>query len=484
MQSIALAQDWPNDEYEKLFREALAAGAGNCETYFAHVWRYASKGEPGEWERVSEELSAQTDCGKGLEFYTRMASWVSPQYKNIFAESQIQWAKMRQGFHDMEKRYPNSVYNLNNFCRFACLAHDKTTARELFERIGTRWNKRLWKRFGLFQTWKAWADPASPPVILDPMRKLERRGDARARAAAFIGTGKLVAIGYDDGVVILWDVTAGTPAVWLPTLERKVEDLAVSPDGKSIALALGETEAQPGGVLKVLSLQSPYVEMQRVSDWKKSVFSARYSPDGKLLVGMGGQRNKSGEARVVELTTNEVRPVPWPSHEHNLVAAAFSPDGRQLAVNCEGDISVWDFQLGKLVYDKKNTLPISPRTVAFAPDGLKAAAGCGGEDSDETGVVAVWDAKDWQKPPTRFAVPGNGIFTVTFSPDSKNLVGAGLDEAVYFWNVESGVRFATLLPMHGAIRSVAFAPDGHTVAVAADHGMSIWRAPGKSEKGQ
>ena len=46
----------------------------------------------------------------------------------------------------------------------ACHARDCQTARELFQRIGDRWDADIWGNEGAYRTWKKWAEsPATQP---------------------------------------------------------------------------------------------------------------------------------------------------------------------------------------------------------------------------------------------------------------------------------------------------------------------------------
>lgn len=64
---------------------------------------------------------------------------------SIFSESKASWRKTRQGYEDMCKHFPGSMRILNNYCRLACLAGDKSKAKELFGQIGENKVEGSWK---------------------------------------------------------------------------------------------------------------------------------------------------------------------------------------------------------------------------------------------------------------------------------------------------------------------------------------------------
>ena len=75
--------------------------------------------------------------------------------------------------------------------------------------------------------------------------------------------------------------------------------------------------------------------------------------------------------------------------------------------------------------------------------------------------------------------PAGGASSVAFSPDGHTLaVGGGLGGAIWLWNVTDSARATQighlLTGPTGNVDSVAFSPDGHTLAVAGGDGGAIW----------
>ena len=67
---------------------------------------------------------------------------------------------MKQGFEDIMARHPDP-WNLNNYARFACLAHDKQKMAELMPRVYAAMVEDAWLDFapslvqcGAYPSWQ------------------------------------------------------------------------------------------------------------------------------------------------------------------------------------------------------------------------------------------------------------------------------------------------------------------------------------------
>jgi WD40 repeat protein len=75
------------------------------------------------------------------------------------------------------------------------------------------------------------------------------------------------------------------------------------------------------------------------------------------------------------------------------------------------------------------------------------------------------------------------VRSVAFSPNGKTLASGSSDETIKLWDVASGKERATLTGHSGTVFDVAFSPDGKTLASASgDHTIKLWDVSKKPER--
>jgi RNA polymerase sigma factor (sigma-70 family) len=214
------------------------------------------------------------------------------------------------------------------------------------------------------------------------------------------------------------------------------------------------------------------------------------SPDGKTLVSAGDD----ARMHLWDVETGKLKGDLWQTydaykpkasrqaHLGRIWAAAFSPDGKTIASGSQdGSMKLWEVAT-------REERGFGPHrgyvyALAFSPDGRYLASAGGTpplildrftrdqfksfpQDPDafkERGELKLWDLLTGRGR-TLFHLAVGRVTSVAFSPDGKTLASGGRD-GVRLWDVATGKRLFHIQQHHYATIALAFSPDGKTLAV-------------------
>jgi len=123
----------------KVFLEGVEKEPFYYKTYFIAAGMFSPRwgGNKEQIDKIAQLALSKTKSKEGISVYARVYWNAAALYRhiNLFKESLVDWEKMKKGFEDMLQHYP-SPWNLNTYGFFSCIADDKSTTRDVINRIG------------------------------------------------------------------------------------------------------------------------------------------------------------------------------------------------------------------------------------------------------------------------------------------------------------------------------------------------------------
>jgi WD40 repeat protein len=361
-------------------------------------------------------------------------------------------------------------------------------------------------------------DAANPAVLVTTL--VRRDGNLTMRVMSVAFSDSLLAVGYRDGVLALWDVRTWTEVASSQVHQGSLLGLAFSRDGQRLATSGKGHVVQLWDVPALLQPSTRYGQLRAAATLKGhalTVNSVAFCSDGSMLASasadgtaklwktpssadssilpgttapLGFSRHgeelivlqKSGRLALWNLAEQrEIRSIGPANELSNVIGQAVAPDGIQLArVLKEGSVEIWDLQRETLT-QKRLPQPAPVRAVRFSPNPRQAllairSRAARADEHERGDVLSLWDlSRDKEE---QFSPAGSPTFSANwepldFSADGRFVAMANFDRGLTLIDVQT--RHTRRLEAGSQFfHSVAFSPDGHRLAAANVTHPSIW----------
>jgi len=217
------------------------------------------------------------------------------------------------------------------------------------------------------------------------------------------------------------------------------------------------------------------------------IVALAYTPDGRTLASRGGDAIKVWDAGSLRERAS------LPSDGSDFGALAISPDGKTLATTLPGrGIVAWDLsdfseRAVFTVHPKLTPDPVSAEVfgwgVAYSPDGSLLAGPR--EDGSADASILIWNLATTNPEATGLGPPQSPATHLMFTPDSRALVAKGMEGRIRVWDVASKAERASIDSNTSYLTAIAVSPDGKSVASSGpDRYLRLWSVASGAEVGK
>jgi WD40 repeat protein/DNA-binding SARP family transcriptional activator len=300
--------------------------------------------------------------------------------------------------------------------------------------------------------------------------------------AAISPDGKLMAIGDDRGVVMVYDTATHLP-LGRPYRfgTRLIQNVQFSPDGRTLAVSSFDENA-PANHSGLLDLVDPRTGERRLHLRAPSVAGpapfvyadVTFLPNRRdLLVRPVDGSGPAGQAapvyRVDGATGAITDRLQVGEHTAGYNGSA-TPDGRRLFLTSRQDRRTWELDTERLRVVR--SWPVGDAAGAVSPDGREFALG------SLAGGVRLLDLTSGRVRPMQGGHRGE-VTRLRFTPDGRRLVTAGHDGQVLLWDVERGSVAERFAGHRGEVDGLDLTADGRTLITASiDARAMLWDLAG------
>ena len=312
-------------------------------------------------------------------------------------------------------------------------------------------------------------------------------------SVGFSPDGATIVSGSEDGTVKLWDMATGTNTATLEGHTNEVLSVAFSPHGTIVASGSSDNTVKLWDVAEAIQPQPAGLVIISGNNQQGTPGAALSNPlivevkdqYGNPLPGVqvtftvtAGKGKLNGQFTVEQATTDAngraqrtLTLGPGPG-TYTLIRASA---GRELVIftvgtpdtprSRDGDYWTWNLPDGVTTRLGKGWI----LDIAYSNDGARLAV-CSG--------IGVWVYNALTGAEVDLLTGHTSVIrSVAFNPDGSTLAGGDWDGTIHLWDATTGQHLNTITGHRSAVRSIAFNPDGSTLASGSQGGtIRLWDA--------
>jgi RNA polymerase sigma factor (sigma-70 family) len=284
-----------------------------------------------------------------------------------------------------------------------------------------------------------------------PTGKFRGMLKCHARGIDFLPDGRLVAASFDK-TIRFWDVhSLQETQKWTGT--RALGSLAVSPDGKLLAVAEASAVSKGPSVLSVWDVAGGK-ELFQLEGHGQPINDVVFSRDSIGLIAAGGKADSFGEIAYWDLVSRKLRAI-HKAGPQPIDRVAISPDGHRVVSASADGLACWDLDF----LHKERTWQAHTHfmTCGLFVDNNTLATG----SWDNT--IGLWNVATGEKIASLKGHKG-GLRKLALLPDRKTLISASMDGTVKLWDLKTASEKGALEGNKEVVFGLAVTHDGKTLA--------------------
>lgn len=202
----------------------------------------------------------------------------------------------------------------------------------------------------------------------------------------------------------------------------------------------------------------------RLTGHASEVVALAFSPDGKILA------SRSGDAVKVWDVGSDRQVATFAGDGSHFGSVAISPDGRVVASTIEGrGVVTWDWRSAReLGSFRRPPRPEDPPSalnfglgIAYSPDG-KTLAGPNEDQGPDQSSILLWDVAKGTS--AGVGPPGSPATHLAFTPDGRSMLSKGISGYIRAWDLPSGGERTSMTGAASYLAAMVVSSDGKVVA--------------------